>query len=246
MANNAGLQAWKTAINGWEDEKARYAGIKRYPDAYALVFLEQLLTQKYGEALSNVAKTLKAARAHPEALPKAAYYMVKGEQIEPIFASRVLAYVETRISTDLERNRLQKGDKLYKLLTGNTELDKPSYLKMLNEEATIVFSLFKERSGQQMRPSVKETFDLALESTDIASKQFIILIGLYLMAEYRQQFLDTAGTTLVKPKRFHMFLTEILPERLKSLCEGQISGLYEFIQLTRGDYATIDRDHHNC
>jgi hypothetical protein len=190
-----------------------------------------------------IVDAFRRARSNPRENPLVAYIIVVAEQIEPTFREKLVFLKETTIVTALETQR-SRSDYFGYLIIGDAEEDKESYVKALNIEITIIDKLLAEKYGANLRPIVLQQIRNAFHGNDIAAKQFMILMAIYIEKDYRKRFLpeipDETYIVRTKPSRFITFVTKTLPPQVRRLKDGVYCGLLEFLKQTRPCYYLLE------
>lgn len=123
-----------------------------------------------------------------------------------------------------------KEDLLARLLTGEGTLDLDQIIEDLRAEARecVSFAL-AECEKIQFAPQLRATASWALGGRDVVTKQFLVLYALHLTQEYQEKFTQHSF-------RAFYFCKHELPQLIKSLQQGEYSGLLEFVHEARPTY----------
>lgn len=235
---------WQNVLRNWHSTKDEYAKYSAPIGGLLLPFLEGFFADTYGENLKVIVEVLKRARFNPKDVPLAAYILIHGEQIEPVIREKLAFMMETKIFTTLEYTRTH-ADYFGYLMGSNSEESKENYTKVLNREVAYIGKMLIESYGKGgLRPAVLENVAKAIQHHDLAAKQFVIVVAIYLEERYRKTFVpdvvDAQHPFRAKPRRFIYFTTQILPEKFRKLKLGIFSGLLEFMNEIRPAYCMID------
>lgn len=244
MNNNAlqkRVSEWQNALRSWQTYKKEFEGFTRPYDPYTLTWLEGYLRDTYGDIMRPIVDKLKGRPTGRRDWPFVYYLLHVAEQVEPLFKMRLQAVVESFLFSDLELMRV-RSDYLGYLLCGNADEEPARFHDALNKEIAVVEKVLALRYSQavKLKPLVNSMITKTKQSQDFESKQYIILVALFLEPHYRKRFLPDGKSFLAKPKRFMYFMKQILKPLIFKLRNGNIGGLSEFVKEARPAYMMID------
>jgi hypothetical protein len=203
------------------------------------------LRDTYGDVMRPIIDRLRGRPTGQRDWPFMIYLLHVAEQIEPVFKMRLYAVTTSHMFSELEVTRV-KADYLSYLLCGYAEEEPSKFSVNLNKEIEIIEHIQKQRYSQRakLKPLVGSIITKTKEINDFPTKQYIIIIALFLEPLYRKRFIPDNPSPerpiLAKPKRFLVYMTEILKPLIRRLRNGLISGLEEFVREARPAYMMID------
>lgn len=236
------LALWEKRISQWninEEKFNQYTG--EFP-GYIVPFLEEFLRDTYGDSLKKITRILK--ENEPQNAPLIAYIIYIAELIEPVFKCKLEFFLETFNMSKIENKRAE-SDYFGYLMMSNAEKNVEEFIKHLNIEVSFVGDMLVNLCKiKPIKRAVLEEVEHALKGDDIASKQFVILMAIYLEPEYRNRFIpnvmDGSSPIRARPKRFLYFVKDFLPENMRKLKRGLFSGLLEFLHEVRPSYFLLE------
>lgn len=237
------LGKWEYSISLFNMKKDEFKDFTAPLDHYLLSFLKKFFAETYHSSLTHVVTAIANSEKDPKFRPFVAYILFQAENIEPLIQQKLLTFRESQAMVAIDSARA-KSDYLLYLLLGDMNENMLTYFDNLNKEITLIEKIVRASDKQKkFKKLIYDIFKQARESDDPTFKQFIVVSGLCLEPEYRQRFLPTKvdqdHPIRVNPHRFYWFITNILPKKMKRLRAGNFTGLMEFMDDIRPDYAMI-------